>query len=326
LKLQVLGENPPPAPKIDPLLHKRSTDGQWVRLYCAQCGHSNFSNTQGFLNHCRIKHNQVFKSHDQAAIACGVPVDKDEAGNPVSMAEQPSTTTPTPAAISFPTPTGAPGSVHPLIRSNPSEWAKDVHRDFNKSTSDESIPSPTAEKTEFVKAPSTPYLNSLLSAKGFEGNFKGLVETARTKVDLSSIESLEDDKTDSACQTPLSARPLESPVSLPSGQFAPPSSRPGTKGQSSPPARLPHIPSPVSVGQSADSPELSPHPAESNPGLVSDHDDDDDEDGYDARSQSDMAMDDAFVVEDADDVEGAQERAGCRKRLEGCFSEGSRKH
>jgi ADA HAT complex component 1 len=78
LKLQGLGDNPPPAPKIDPLIHKRSTDGQWVKLYCAECKSDKFSNTQGFLNHCRIKHNLVFKSHDAAAIACGIPIDIEE--------------------------------------------------------------------------------------------------------------------------------------------------------------------------------------------------------------------------------------------------------
>ena len=139
LKLPPLGENPAPAPKIDPLLHKRSTDGQWVRLYCAQCGHSNFSNTQGFLNHCRIKHSLVFKSHDQAAIACGVPVDIDEAGQPVTATEPVSALASAPA-VSFSVP-ATPGIVNSLA-SQPSllPQAKDVHRDFNAVPREESKP------------------------------------------------------------------------------------------------------------------------------------------------------------------------------------------
>jgi ADA HAT complex component 1 len=175
LKLQALGENPAPAPKIDTLLlHKRSTDGQWVRLYCAQCGHSNFCNSQGFLNHCRIKHTQVFKSHDQAAIACGVPVDINEPRNPGTATEPSSTAATTPAAI-FPVPS-TPRFVHPLVLKNSLEPAKSVHRNFTPR--DPKKTAPPAPKADFAKAPSTPHLNSLLAKRGFKGDLKGLVDTA----------------------------------------------------------------------------------------------------------------------------------------------------
>jgi ADA HAT complex component 1 len=340
LKLQALGENPAPAPKIDPLLHKRSTDGQWVRLYCAQCGHSNFSNTQGFLNHCRIKHNQVFKSHDQAAIACGVPVETNDGGNPISAAEPSSATVATPT-VAFPVPT-TPGVVHPLIRSNPPELAKDVHRDFSKPARDPSktVNGPPVPKSDFSKSATTPYMNSLLAKRGFSGDFKALVDTARTKVDLSAIETVDDDGPDSALQTPVATNapqqlarlPASAPNAAPGSKV--PSARPGSrKGQTGSHTRIPHFPPPVNVhGNQLHVPgspvDLSPHTVESNPGLVSDHDDDDDEDGYDARSQPDIIMNDDVMVEDASDVEGVQERTGSRKGLEGCFAngEGSRKH
>jgi len=313
-------------------------------LYCAQCGHSNFSNTQGFLNHCRIKHNQVFKSHDQAAITCGVPVDVNDAGNPVNAIEPPSTTVTTPAtAFPVPAPT-TPGFVHPLIRCNPAELAKDVYRDFNKPPQEPSKPSPPSIKSQFTQSPSTPHLNSLLSKTGFQGDLKALVETARTKVDLSTIEIVDDDSTESAAPTPTAAKPPQQlarlPVSAPTAAPASkaPSARPGSKkGHSHGHARLPHFPPPVNVHgpthgnglHMLESPvDLSPNTVESNPGLVSDHDDDDDEDGYDARSQPDIIMADDFVVEDSSDVEGVAERTGSRKGLEGCFEkgEGSRKH
>ncbi|KAF2185651.1 hypothetical protein K469DRAFT_707881 [Zopfia rhizophila CBS 207.26] len=356
LKLQALGENPAPAPKIDPLLHKRSTDGQWVRLYCAQCGHSNFSNTQGFLNHCRIKHNQVFKSHDQAAIACGIPVDINEVGNPVSAVEPPSATATNPAA-GFAAPT-TPGFVHPLIRSNPAELAKDVYRDFSKPARDLSKSStPSTGKSSFAASPSTPNLNALLKKRGFDGNLKQMVDTARTKIDLDSMETSEDEFGDSAVQTPITVKPTALPqlARLPVGASnaatasKAPSARPGSKkGQPSHP-HLPRaaFPLPVNVHGSRpamngnvdhmpESPvDLSPNTVESNPGLVSDHDDDDDEDGYDARSEpqiehgdSDFVMNDDVVVEDASDVEVAEQRAGSRKGLGGCYErgEGSRKN
>ncbi|KAF2662114.1 hypothetical protein K491DRAFT_585583 [Lophiostoma macrostomum CBS 122681] len=338
LKLQALGENPAPAPKVDPLLHKRSTDGQWVRLYCAQCGHSNFSNTQGFLNHCRIKHNQVFKSHDQAAIACGIPVDTNDVGNPVSATEPPSATVATPTAT-FPVPT-TPGVVHPLIRSNLPMLAKDVHRDFSKPARDPSKITPPVPTPDFSKSATTPYMNSLLAKRGFSGDFKALVDTARTKVDLSAIETVDDDGADSASQTPIATNAPQQLARLPasapnatSGSKVP-SARPGSrKGQTGGHTRIPHFPPPVNVhGNQLHMPhspvDLSPHTVESNPGLVSDHDDDEDEDGYDARSQPDIIMNDDVMVEDASDVEGVQERTGSRKGLEGCFEkgEGSRKH
>jgi ADA HAT complex component 1 len=333
LRLQALGENPPPAPKIDPLLHKRSTDGQWVRLYCAQCGHSNFSNTQGFLNHCRIKHNQVFKSHDQAAIACGIPVDVNEAGNPVLATEPSSATTATPMAASFPVP-ATPGSVHPLIRSNLPDAGRTVFRDYSERPLETPRSDASAPKPEFVKSTATPYLNSVLETRGFEGNFKDLVDTARTRVDLSSMDTSDNDTGDSGAQTPMSSVSAQQLVRVP-GDAA--TARPPTKGHSTGPARFSHLPSPVSVGFSRSgnghtmpfSPvELSPNTVDSNPGLVSDHDDDEDEDGYDARSQTDIAMEDDVLVEDGSDVEGVHDRNGSRNRLEGCFQkgEGSRKH
>ncbi|KAL1612319.1 hypothetical protein SLS60_000545 [Paraconiothyrium brasiliense] len=335
LKLPALGENPAPAPKIDPLLHKRSDNGQWVRLYCAACGHSNFSNTQGFLNHCRIKHNQVFKSHDAAAIACGVPVDTSEGGNPVPATEPTNTPAATPT-ISFPVST-TPGNVHPLVRSNPPELAKEVHRDF--STPRDAVKPAPAAKSSMTTSASTPHLTALLQQRGFNGDLKGLVDTARTKVDLDVMETSDDDLADSALQTPVVAQPNQLarlPVSAPNAAPASkaPTARPGSKkGHANGHARLPlTFSTHVTHGQNHHMPlspvDLSPHAVESNPGLVSDHDDDDDEDADDAHSQPDFIINDDVMVEDASDVEGA-ERTGSRQGLDSCCfakGEGSRKH
>jgi ADA HAT complex component 1 len=336
LKIPALGETPAPAPKIDPLLHKRSTDGQWVRLYCAACGHSNFSNTQGFLNHCRIKHGQVFKSHDQAAIACGVPVDVNEAGTPVTATEPVSTPAAMPA-VTFPVAT-TPGIVHPLAtQATPPAQAKDIYRNPSVVPRDESkVVTPASLK----HSSSTPYLQAQLMNSGFKGNFKSLVETARTKVNLDVLETSDDDLADAstlptptATQSPQLARLPANGAPASSGSKAP-LARPGSKkGNAQSHARLPlSFPSPIKSDSGhdlLDSPvDLSPHPVESNPGLVSDHDDDDDDDADDAHSQPDIIMNDDVVVEDASDVEGAHERAGSRQGLHGCFEKGeaSRKH
>ncbi|CAN9276343.1 unnamed protein product [Alternaria alternata] len=326
LKLTPLGETPAPAPKVDPLLHKRSTDGQWVRLYCAPCGHSNFSNTQGFLNHCRIKHQQVFKSHDAAAITCGVPVDVNEVGTPVAATE-PASTPAAPPAVSFPVP-ATPGIVHPLAsQTAPAPQAREVHRDPNAAPRDDSK---TATPASFVKSSSMPYLAARFQNSGVQGDFKELVETARSKVDLDAIDASDDD---SPAPTPVSAVPphlARLPASAPASKAQ--SSRPGSKkGSHSSHARLPlSFPSPNNDHHEPSSPvdhHLSPNTVESNPGLVSDHDDDDDEDADDAHSQPDLHHVDV-MVEDGSDVEGAQERRGSRPALHGCFEkgEGSRDH
>lgn len=338
LKVPALGETPAPAPKIDPLLHKRSTDGQWVRLYCAACGHSNFSNTQGFLNHCRIKHNQVFKSHDQAAIACGVPVDVNESGQPVTATEPASTPAPATPAVSFPVPS-TPGIVHPLAtHAVPLAQAKDVHRNPSSTPRPEqNRVTPASLKKSGVPA----YLHSQLMNAGFTGDFKSLVETARAKVDLGAIETSDDDFADvSTLPTPTATEPPQLARLPVSGSAAAsgskvPSARPGSrKGTTPSHARLPlSFPSPIKSDDGhdlLDSPvDLSPNTVESNPGLVSDHDDDDDEDADDAHSQPDIIMhDDDVVVEDSSDVEGAHERVKSRQGLHGCFEKGeaSRTH
>jgi ADA HAT complex component 1 len=334
LKIPALGETPTPAPKIDPLLHKRSTDGQWVRLYCATCAHSNFSNTQGFLNHCRIKHSQVFKSHDQAAIACGVAVDVNEAGTPVTATEPASTTAATPT-IAFPVPI-TPGNVHPLaMQPTPPVQAKEVYRNPNgNSDTTTQIKPKTVTPASLKHLSLPPYLHAQVVNSGFEGNFAFAVETARAKVNLDVIDTSDDELADnSALPTPTASQPPQFPrhpvngATAASGSKAP-SARPGSKkGNAQSHARLPlSLPSPVKSENGHDSLDsrldLSPHTVESNPGLVSDHDDDYDDDADDAHSQPDVIMHDDVVVEDASDVEGAHERAGSRKELHGCFEKG----
>lgn len=332
LKLTPLGETPAPAPKIDPLLHKRSTDGQWVRLYCAKCGHSNFSNTQGFLNHCRIKHGEIYKSHDQAAIACGVPVDANEIGNPVAASEPAGMVTMA-SPVSVPALT-TPGIVHPLAtQSVLVPRAKVVHRALGSTS--KQIPTGPASCFE---SSSTPYLMARAQSYGFQGNLQSLVDTTTSKVDLDAIDNSDDDSADtSAAPTPVTAKPAQlASFPLPdmtrASKVAP--TRPVTKKGTANQVRLP-MSFPAASSSNTDhhlphSPAgLSPHTAEYNPGLVSDHDDDeDDEDVDDARSQPDLLLhNDHVVVEDSSDVEGADVCVDARPGLS-CYEKGetSRKH
>jgi ADA HAT complex component 1 len=92
---------PAPAPKDKsaPLVLRRSTDNQLVKLICNNCLRGNFSSIQGFLNHCRIAHKVDYKSHDLAAIDCGRLLDEaDLAKLPAETHSLPVAGTPTPKA------------------------------------------------------------------------------------------------------------------------------------------------------------------------------------------------------------------------------------
>ncbi|KAF2086029.1 hypothetical protein K490DRAFT_44970 [Saccharata proteae CBS 121410] len=334
-KMHALGD--PSAPRIDPLLHKRSTDGKWVRLFChhPDCRHSNFSNTQGFLNHCRIKHNQKFESHDQAAVECGVLVDVDELGAVLPGSEQhppPSST----QSVSTAHPNGP--FVHPLIKAPVA--AKPVtalpprklpqHRPTVTTSSQPQSPSKTlrpqqsrSSNSAFVPSPQTPNLSCLLAQHGFNGDLNQLVDFARTKVDLAEIESddgVDDDDASSTSPTdkkpPVAGAPPLSRLPARAGgmTLAPAGPRVDTaQPTTTTPSLDGHRPSNAS-SSAGGSPtlELSPHALESAPGLVTDHEDDDD-DEEDERSvgEKDVQMSgmDDVVVEDGSGSDGERERA-----------------
>lgn len=345
LKLSGLGDHTPPAPKIDPLIHKRSTDGQWVKLYCAECKSDKFSNTQGFLNHCRIKHNLVYKSHDAAAIACGIPIDMDEVtqGGTVAVPQTTTTTSTTttvqpaatPASTVAPPVAGPEGSVHSLIKAAPSAAKslpprrvpppKTITTPGNAGPVDSYFDTPVADPKavsagSFVASPQTPYISELLAKRGFSGNLQELLQDARTKIDMDSIESpVSEDE--SSQTTPITAT---APVARLPANFGGIGIRPGSqKGQQLDKVResSPHVVTHPALPplQAADNIEseyversfdLSPHTMESNPGLVSDCEDDDDEED-DARSVPQMMDIDEpmdIVVEDGSDVESGRRK------------------
>ncbi|CAK7211310.1 hypothetical protein SCUCBS95973_001069 [Sporothrix curviconia] len=81
-KLHALSNGyPQPKDRVGPCVLKRS-DGKVVKLVCTDCHRDNFSSTQGFINHCRIAHKRDYKSHDEAAIHCGHPIEVDTAAVP----------------------------------------------------------------------------------------------------------------------------------------------------------------------------------------------------------------------------------------------------
>lgn len=216
-KLQALSSGyPPPREKAGPLILKRSTDGQLVKLVCLDCRRDNFSSAQGFINHCRIAHNRGFSSHDAAAIACGEEIETDESGG-VVIDNEPGNA----ATVGF---------VHPLIRS--AHLAKKAQSFPLKSTSDYSVrpaagqlldnknrPSPPSATRKplrtralntqiasmsqksgtvstFVPSPQTPHLSALMQKMGQAGDLPELISEAKKKVDLELDLLSEEDSDD----------------------------------------------------------------------------------------------------------------------------------
>ncbi|OJD19965.1 hypothetical protein AJ78_00159 [Emergomyces pasteurianus Ep9510] len=209
-KLQALSSGyPQPKDKAGPMIIKRKSDGQLVKLVCLDCRRDNFSSTQGFINHCRIAHNRNFASHDAAAAASGEPVEVDEAGMIIGNNND------VPAGT-------AVGYVHPLIRSahlvgstpqpgvrrasSQNQAAKrssdtGASRDGSnqpekgssssqtQNTPNWSCPSPrkatvSSPSPSFKGSPETPNLSSLMKRRGMTVDLLDIVDDALTKTEL----------------------------------------------------------------------------------------------------------------------------------------------
>ena len=202
-KLQALSSGYPQAKeKAGPCILKRQ-DGQVVKLVCIDCQRENFSSTQGFINHCRIAHRRDFKSHEEAAVASGQPIEIDEVGGIVGEEK---------------TPTSATGLVHPLIRSAPTDREAyvallsriDASMALFKQgklqgvtsipTSANSTPlKSTAEVTphrNFVGSPDTPHLSNLMRSRGINVNLTDMVGEAKTLLDFDELSSHDEESED----------------------------------------------------------------------------------------------------------------------------------
>ncbi|KAI9674356.1 MAG: hypothetical protein M1829_003758 [Trizodia sp. TS-e1964] len=200
--LQALGTRYPSSrDKSGPLIIKRSSDGQLVRLVCIDCDRGDFSSAQGFINHCRIAHHRGFESHDAAALACGIPLETDEGflGSGGPEANSPGSATNSSNAFNY-------ALVHPLIRTalpaTPS--SSDVLRTplpdkpTVQKASVSSMVGPHEARpklpvvrtaSSYVPCAQTPHLSVLLASRGFAGNLNKMVEEVTKKVQFSDSDS-----------------------------------------------------------------------------------------------------------------------------------------
>ncbi|KAH0599962.1 hypothetical protein MHUMG1_02752 [Metarhizium humberi] len=221
-KLQALSSGyPQPKDKAGPCILKRS-DGQTVKLVCLDCHRENFSSTQGFINHCRIAHKRDFKSHEEAAVQSGHPIDVGENGGPGGAGADDKTQASNNVNNN---PSSFSTHVHPLARQDMSE--KQAYVALRSRIADSlklyhqgklpgvgAIPSRTtgvnapvpkksrAAATKFNPATETPYLSRLMKSRNFNGNLRDLVADAKTKI---SIEDMTPDEESDDTGTPITA-------------------------------------------------------------------------------------------------------------------------
>jgi ADA HAT complex component 1 len=230
-RLQALSSGyPQPKDKNSPCTVTKA-DGVVVKLICIDCQRWDFSSTQGFINHCRIAHRRDFKSHEEAAIASGHPIEVDERGAIVGDDHKP--------------PAAAPsGLVHPLAHSESTlehrEYATLLSRiqaslvlyKAGKLPGVGSVPSlpssprdsASTSSQSFVGSSDVPYLSQLMQRKKMGGNLKQQVTEAKTKVDWNWPSPDVDSETDSAPATEDSAtreQPLASAVRTPAAMRMP---------------------------------------------------------------------------------------------------------
>ena len=205
-RLQALPHGyPEPKEEKGPMVLRRSTDGQMVKLVCLDCCRDNFNSAQGFINHCRIAHNRGFASHDSAAIACGEEVELNNAGGIVGEPSVPNS--------------AMAGLVHPLIRSahlthsTPAipmpvptrkmstlvSTALNDPSDAHLSVISLSSPGSGCDVSKsFTPSSQTPHLSAFFAKTGRGGDLDEMVTQATTKpdIDIDAHSSSEDEKLD----------------------------------------------------------------------------------------------------------------------------------
>lgn len=347
-KLQALSSGyPPPKDKNGPCVLKRA-DGKTVKLVCIDCHRENFSSTQGFINHCRIAHKRDFKSHEEAAVHCGHPIEVSDAGG--LGGEEKST----PSQL-----TPSTGLVHPFARENSmseSEACFSVVRRIQESIAMyrrgqlpgvSSIPGDAASSRKasaavqrqpnFSPSADSPHLSRLLQSRNVDLNLGDIVSEVKTKVDFDQFFSPEEEDTDeldaagnggvkgignaAMHQAPSLVRVPARTTMSPAVTTARPTS---SKGHSSLVYATP-VPTPaVRMPSSSDSDmmadddmldvDLSPHTAVSNnaPSLVSD---DGEYDDSEADSEVESDMNDSIgaqSISDVDEIDIEDDHSGAR--------------
>lgn len=246
-KLQSLTSGyPTPKDKNSPCVLKRQSDGKTVKLVCLDCHRENFLSIQGFINHCRIAHRRDFKSHEEAAIHSGHPIEVPTVAKtpvaPKPVIEAPPKPSAPPAVTTTAVPPPPTGLVHPYAQSEVSrqEAFSNLQRRIQESlrlyqqgkhpSASEiptASPAPGTAKNatssssgSLIPSSDTPYLSRLMKAKQFSGDLQKLVTEAKADIDEDDVCSPGYDMDES--ETPSVASPPSAPpvLRMPAGHHA----------------------------------------------------------------------------------------------------------
>lgn len=288
--------------KNSPLVLKRSTDNQLVKLICKKCHRGDFSSIQGFLNHCRIAHKIDYKSHDQAAVDCGQLLDQAEVANlPLETQNAPAPKPPsTRHSSSNATTVRASSFVHqfnttagmPATEPRPAVRTPAIPDAKPKSGTSSSF------NTEPFKASSqVPRLSAHFAKHRIGGDLEHATALAKQKIEPSIEDDVQspgisDSGSPGATFPGMGARmPAGASQQKVSAADSTPAGPVGWKVQQT--QNLKDRPRPLALAPLApaqshglhndflssphdlSSASLSPHTVDGNPGLVSDHEDDD---------------------------------------------------
>ncbi|GAB7348291.1 hypothetical protein MBLNU459_g6271t1 [Dothideomycetes sp. NU459] len=283
-----------PRGKGGPLVIKRMADNQFVKLICNNCQRGDFSSVQGFLNHCRIAHKVDYKSHEAAAADCGRLLEDYET-HLIPQGQPPSAST-----AKTPAPKMAPPAIHhtaafvhplnaPILPRN--TWKRQSLSSTAHSSMPMQKPHPEASRkrsissaassfhaSPLVASLSTPYLSAQFAKRGLGGDLQRATSQAREKIDL-GIEAMDEDE--SAASSRKNSIFQTNSLTPTSSQLERPQSRKAHRQPIARPRPAPLAPQPATALRAVETPDspqdlnLSPHTADSNPGLVSDHEDDD---------------------------------------------------
>lgn len=306
--LQSIPNYPAPAfkDKTNPLILRRSTDNQLVKLICNNCHRGNFSSIQGFLNHCRIAHKVDYKSHDAAAVDCGRLLDEQEAASLPLETQNVPAHKPSASRGSSAVSTPFKNLVHPMNMTFPAPSPSTLSQRRDRSSIKPAVATrnplstklPGSLPSPFKPSQQAPHLSAHFAKHKIGGNLEQAIAAAKQAVDFGAEDDNDspDGMESTSPSTPMPGSRTVAGV-VHAGSSAPPNAMaraPSRKGVQPPAQR--HRPSPLAPTQptahvphrhkhgthgevpespQGPSPNLSPHTADSNPGLVSDHEDDD---------------------------------------------------
>lgn len=202
-----------------PPIHAKP-DGTMVKMICRHCGKDDASSMQGFLNHCRIAHQITFGSHADAANDCGIPLAENEAAVQATPDPLTSRVAGTPLAHAFNQSSAdlsrlsvPPAGSRSSAQAGDSQAQQSSSSSFqatqprhtlapagsSTSTSSISLNVPSVNvppNPAFVPSSQLPKLSAFLQKTGFSGDLNRMVESAKERCPIDEIESLPGDDED----------------------------------------------------------------------------------------------------------------------------------